>query len=124
MKDVIYVDNNMCYYNPKDDKIYISKRLLDHKEAHDIALKHEMKHYRAKKNILKHLYIDFIDGFNWKHRKVFKILNKNRTWKDFLISISPIKKYHDGYDLDLFMTIFWIVYIFVLLCLRGVICIL
>lgn len=52
-------------YDTEMDIIFINKKLKQNKRVHDMVLRHELLHAKAKKNMLKHLYIDLTDNFKY-----------------------------------------------------------
>ena len=55
---------NIGCYDPETDIIFLNTKLLKNKKAHDRVLEHEQLHAKAKKNYLKHLYVELTDNFN------------------------------------------------------------
>ena len=100
-----YVDSPISCYDPEKDIIFLSKKLLKNKKAHNIILAHEIEHYKAKKNYAKQFYIDLKTIFNFKFNKALKTCYEPR---DFFLDVFPIRKYHDGYHFNLSVTILWI----------------
>lgn len=96
----------MCYYDPEKDIIYMSKKTLKNKKVHDLILQHEIKHYKAKRDWLKQISIDLRDVFNKDFQKALKTIY---TPKDYILDIIPIRKYHDGYHINLTVFFMWVI---------------
>lgn len=61
--------NKIAYYSLGKDKICLNERLFQNPKDpdgkyHDIILRHEYRHFLAKKNYIKHILIDLIDALN------------------------------------------------------------
>jgi len=100
-------------YSIKEDKIYLNKRLLDDLKSRDIILAHELEHAKAKKNLLKQIWIDFKSIFDLKFQKAVTIHN---TLKDNIMLMLPITKNKEVYEINLFQLIMWI---FILILILG-----